>query len=219
MTVDITVNPRPDAPIAVADTLYMTDIDSFTVNVEGTMVRSWYQFSAPGILVNDSDPDGDAITAVKDTNPDLGLVQSFTGDGSFTYRLSWNNARVGIVDTFTYHVDDGSLGGTPVNVDLVRKVTVNRADFITDGNDWRIRGRTIAALEGLSATAYLMVQGQEDIAIGTDNDIVNGRIAIDVDNSGAVPPDGSRIRVEVNGSSPLVDNATYTGYPVFKLLN
>ena len=214
VTVDITVNPMPDAPIAVADTIYLKQIDSFTLDGAGEKVdRAYYAIPAtPGILDNDTHPDGPAIlTAVKDTNPNRGFLDgTFSADGSFTYRLQ-NNAFAGTVATFTYHADDGSLGGLPASISLIREVSINRADFLTVGNSWRIRGRTIAALNGLSATAYM-----GNTIIGTDNVIANNQIVINVDNSAVTPVQGSgqTIRIEVNGPSPLVDNAVFGGYPV-----
>lgn len=40
---------------------------------------------ASGVLANDADPNGGALTASKLTNPDKGTVSSFNADGSFTY--------------------------------------------------------------------------------------------------------------------------------------
>ena len=40
---------------------------------------------ASGVLANDADPNGGALTAAKLTNPDKGTVSSFNADGSFTY--------------------------------------------------------------------------------------------------------------------------------------
>ena len=38
------------------------------------------------MLVNDADPDGGALTALKLTDPDKGSLTSFSADGSFTYQ-------------------------------------------------------------------------------------------------------------------------------------
>lgn len=79
---------------------------------------------APGVLVNDSDPDGDALTASVATGPAHGSL-SLGADGSFTYQPS---ASFSGVDSFTYAAKDPSGAssqatasitvGTPPPVDI-----------------------------------------------------------------------------------------------------
>src|SRR5205823_6534989 len=59
--------------------------------------------SAPGVLANDSDVDGDVLSAVLVSNPTHGTL-TLNGDGSFTYMpaLNYNG-----VDSFTYKASDG----------------------------------------------------------------------------------------------------------------
>jgi VCBS repeat-containing protein len=65
--------------------------------------------SVPGVLINDSDDDGDAITAVLDTNPSHGTL-SFNADGSFLYHPNISFPFCDYEeDSFTYHVNDGSM--------------------------------------------------------------------------------------------------------------
>ena len=58
-----------------------------------------------GLLLNDSDPDADSITAAKATNPAHGLV-TVTAAGGFTYTP---NANYNGLDSFTYTASDGVL--------------------------------------------------------------------------------------------------------------
>src|SRR5213082_733336 len=107
-TVTITVTPVNDAPVAANDDSYTTPEDTqLTV-------------SAPGVLANDSDVDGDALSAVLVSNPTHGTL-TLNGDGSFTYMpaLNYNG-----VDSFTYKASDGqaqsgvatvTITVTPVN--------------------------------------------------------------------------------------------------------
>jgi Bacterial Ig domain/Bacterial Ig-like domain (group 1) len=60
----------------------------------------------PGVLANDSDPDGNPITAHLVDQATVGLV-ILNDDGSFTYFPG--AATAGSQDTFTYDVSDGSL--------------------------------------------------------------------------------------------------------------
>ena len=61
------------------------------------------EVSAPGVMQDDSDSDGDPITAVLDSGPTNAVAFTFNGDGSFTYdpQPLWAGS-----DSFTYHVTD-----------------------------------------------------------------------------------------------------------------
>jgi hypothetical protein len=89
-TVAFTVDPVNDAPVA-RDDIYLND-QQHTLNV-----------AAPGVLANDSDVDGDALTAVLVLKPVHGKV-TFRADGSFTYT---SNSTFDGSDSFTYKASDG----------------------------------------------------------------------------------------------------------------
>jgi VCBS repeat-containing protein len=63
---------------------------------------------APGVLANDTDPDGDALTAQPVSSAANGTV-SLQSDGSFTYTP---NAGFTGDDSFSYAASDGSLSST-----------------------------------------------------------------------------------------------------------
>src|SRR5437773_851153 len=89
-TVTLTVTPVNDAPVAANDDAYTTPEDTqLTV-------------SAPGVLANDSDVDGDALSAVLVSNPSHGTL-TLNGDGSLVYMpaLNFNGT-----DSFTYKASD-----------------------------------------------------------------------------------------------------------------
>jgi VCBS repeat-containing protein len=90
-TVTVTVAPAPDAPVAQPNA-YTTD-----QGVTLTVV-------APGVLGNDSDPDGDPLTAAVVSGPANGAL-TLNPDGSFTYAP--NPAFYG-TDSFTYAAADGT---------------------------------------------------------------------------------------------------------------
>src|SRR5206468_1773195 len=76
-TVTITVTPVNDAPVAVNDDSYTTPEDTqLTV-------------SAPGVLANDTDVDGDALSAVLVSSPSHGTL-TLNGDGSLVYMPALN---------------------------------------------------------------------------------------------------------------------------------
>ncbi len=99
----ITIIAVPDAPVAVDDKYTL-------IKVPPTKEQKDYvlEISAEdGVLANDTDADGDSLTATRLIKPNHGQV-TLSSDGSFWYRL--NDEFVGTV-TFTYQVSDGN-GGT-----------------------------------------------------------------------------------------------------------
>jgi hypothetical protein len=71
--------------------------------------------AAPGVLGNDSDPDGYPLTAVKVTGPVHGKL-ALNPDGSFTYTP---NAGYAGADSFTYKAYDGRLYSDAKTVSLM----------------------------------------------------------------------------------------------------
>ena len=97
--VAITVSLANVAPVAVDDG-YATTMDAaLTVD-------------APGVLANDSDVDGDALTAVLAGGPSNGTL-TLNGDGSFSYTP--NAGTVGD-DSFTYVANDGTANSNIATV-------------------------------------------------------------------------------------------------------
>ena len=100
-TVQVTVDGVNDPPVANDDG-YASDEDSLLV------------VSSPGVLGNDTDPDGPSLTATVTTQPAHGWV-SLAADGSFRYVPDWDYYGQ---DSFTYAVDDGSGGVNSGTVDI-----------------------------------------------------------------------------------------------------
>jgi VCBS repeat-containing protein len=87
------------APTAAADAYSTTEDIALTVN-------------APGVLGNDSDPDGNPLSAVLVSGPSHGTL-TLNGNGSFTYTPASNfNGS----DSFTYRASDGTLTSNPATV-------------------------------------------------------------------------------------------------------
>ncbi len=84
----------------------------------------------PGVLTNDSDADGDALTAQLISAPARGTL-TLAADGSFTYVPEANFQ--GTV-TFRYRVSDGTSTSEPVTVTIVIE-PVNDAPLFTAGGD------------------------------------------------------------------------------------
>ena len=69
-----------------------------------------------GVLANDSDPDGDSLTAILVTGPSHGTL-TLNPDGSFRYRSTGDDFEG--TDSFTYRVSDGN-GGTDTATVYIR---------------------------------------------------------------------------------------------------
>jgi VCBS repeat-containing protein len=82
--------------------------------------------AAPGLLGNDSDADGDMLSAVKATDPSHGTL-TLNADGSFTYTpaANWHG-----IDTFTYKATDGIQESNSAEVTIVVK-GINDAPLAT----------------------------------------------------------------------------------------
>ncbi len=120
-TVNITVTPRNDAPVAIGE--------SFTMNEDNVL--------ATQLLSNDSDIDGDTLslntTPVTDANNGTLILNT---DGTFTYTP---NEHFHGVDSFVYEVTDGN-GGTAqatvnITVDSVADTPIANADTYNVSED------------------------------------------------------------------------------------
>ena len=125
-TFTLTIGATNDAPVSVGDA-YSTDEDTALV------------IPAAGVLINDSDVDGDALDAVLVSDVSNGAL-TLNADGSFTYTP---NADFNGADSFTYKANDGTADGNTVTVDI----TVGAV------NDAPVGTATAALVDGVEDTA------------------------------------------------------------------
>jgi VCBS repeat-containing protein len=100
-TVSITVTPVNDAPVAFDDSYSTAEDQPLTV-------------SAPGILTNDTDADGDLLNVRLVDSPATGVL-TLNANGSFTYTPA---ADFHGTDLFTYEAWDASVGSTKATVTI-----------------------------------------------------------------------------------------------------
>ncbi len=169
---DIDTNTNP--PIAVDD--------AFTTAEETTVTGN--------VLANDSDPDGDLLTATLITRDSSGSL-SLEKDGSFSYTPFNNFNGVG---TFAYEVSDGT--GRVDRAEVVIDVTpVNDAPVARDDSQNNVVGATTINLLGNDSD----VDG-DDLSIESVTQGSNGTVDINSDGTVAYTPNA-----DFSGS----DNFTY----------
>gem|GEM_PF-1206202 len=178
-TVSITVNPVNDAPAAVDDA-YATSEDA-TLNV-----------AAPGVLGNDSDTDGDPLTAVLDTPPANGNL-ALSGDGAFTYTPApdFNGS-----DSFTYHANDGTADSSGATV----SITVNPANDVP-----------VAVDDAFSTDEDTTLDVTAPGVLGNDSDADGDGLTAVIET---LPINGSLILNE-DGSFSYTSNADFNGTDSF----
>src|SRR6266542_1568503 len=121
-TVSITITAVNDAPVAVNDS-YTTAEDT-ALNV-----------TAPGVLGNDSDVDGDTLNAVLVGQPTHGTL-SLNSNGSFSYvpAANYNGS-----DSFTYKANDGQadtgIATVSITITAVNNAPVAVNDSYTTAED------------------------------------------------------------------------------------
>src|SRR5205807_620197 len=103
-TVTITVNAAVNTPpVATADSYNAIEDTPLVISTAAT-----------GVLANDTDVDGDTLTATVATNPTHGTL-ALTAHGSFTYTPAANYTGA---DSFTYTASDGHSGSATATVSL-----------------------------------------------------------------------------------------------------
>ena len=105
-TVSLTVTATNDAPVAVADSYSTPKNTTLTV-------------AAPGLLSNDTDADGDPLTAIKVSDPSHGTV-TVSANGAISYIPTTGYSGP---DSFTYKANDGTLDSNAVTVSLTVTAT------------------------------------------------------------------------------------------------
>ncbi|MBS3770624.1 MAG: gliding motility-associated C-terminal domain-containing protein, partial [Bacteroidales bacterium] len=125
-TITVNITDVNEAPVAKAD--------SYTYKEGYTYSES----AANGVLANDSDPDGDAITAILVGDVSNGNL-TLNSDGSFDYTHDGSETSS---DQFSYKVNDGKVDGNTVTVDI-SIIPVNHAPVAEDDTGTLQRGGTI----------------------------------------------------------------------------
>jgi hypothetical protein len=174
-TCDIGAYETNTAPSAMADA-YSTDEDVPLV------------VSQPGVLGNDSDPDGDAIAASLVASPAHGVL-ALNANGSFSYTPAANYHGP---DSFSYRADDNAMISNPVlvtlNVSAVNDTPAAAADSFSTAED-----------TPLIVTAPGLLTNDSD----PDNDVITATLV-------TMPSHGA-LALAPNGALSYIPNTNYHG--------
>jgi hypothetical protein len=129
----------PNHPPVANDDSYSTDEDTVL------------SVAAPGVMANDSDPDGDPLTAILDSGPTDGML-TFNSDGSFTYTP---DADFCGMDGFAYSISDGegetASAAVTITVNCVNdppEISVGTLSVTVDEGDVALNFGTYFEAEG-----------------------------------------------------------------------
>ena len=122
--------------------------DSYTTP-QGTSLN----VAAPGVLGNDSDPEGDALAAQIANQPTHGTV-TLNADGSFVYMPT---AGYSGGDSFTYVARDGTTASTPATVTIAVTAATDIVTILTATYAKRTQRLTVEATSSAQPDAVLTV--------------------------------------------------------------
>jgi VCBS repeat-containing protein len=213
-TVTISITPVPDQPVAVADTYTILQNHYLTV-------------SAPGILVNDTDGDGDALSATfADGGAPTNGIVVLNPNGSFTY-FTPNPGFLGVA-SFIYRVSDGALSST--NTVTIKVISPTAPIPMDDGYTVPEDGTLTVSAPGLLAndanpsggqieTLLVTTQAQGSITLRPDgsfeyrpNANFNGRdsFAYKIDDAGSFKIATVTLTVTPANDPPSASNDNFT---------
>ncbi|MGD2055097.1 MAG: Ig-like domain-containing protein, partial [Gammaproteobacteria bacterium] len=160
-----------------------------------------HEIYTAGIIANDSDADGDFLTASLVTGPVSGSL-SLQEDGSFTYTP---NAGFSGTDTFTYKVNDGSLDS---NIATVTIDVINNAPLATDDP-----GEFNTSVSSYNPLSYWRLG--ESGGTSANDDGVTGNTAtyngVTIGQTGAISGDGDT-SISFDGTDDYVEIAHDDAY-------
>ncbi|PSR10991.1 MAG: hypothetical protein C7M88_00265 [Candidatus Arcticimaribacter sp.] len=168
----VSITPVNDPPIGVGEVVNLAKGATSSVLNDGV---------TNSVLANDSDPEGDAITAILVTGPVNGTINLLT-NGNFTY--THDNSTT-VTDSFTYTPQDTflNIGNTTTVTIFINNVPIG----VTE---------TIALFEGGTATTTTAASTS---VLSNDTDVDTGDTAILTATIGTSPLFGT-LALNANGS-------------------
>ncbi len=178
-TVTINVSAGNQAPVGVPDT--------YNVNEDATLT------SSVSVLANDTDANGNTLTAALVAGPTHGTLTLQT-NGQFTYKPTTNYNGT---DSFTYRASDGTL------TSQVTTVTINVAS---------VNDVPIAILDSyLMNTGETLQVNQASGVLANDTDVDGDTLTAEIVTS----PANGTLTLNANGSFVYEPNALFSGQDAF----
>lgn len=182
----VTVARLNNAPVAAND--------SYTVAGGGTLSAA-----SPGVLANDSDPDGDPITAVLASGPAHGVL-TLNANGAFTYVPASGYSGA---DSFSYRDSDGLLTGNTAVVSITVTAPVANKPPVAVNDTF-----TAPVRNGANYTAQIFnVLANDSDPDGTINPATVGIVT--------APNKGGTVTVNASGTLSYVPKKNYAGAETF----
>ena len=166
-----TTPPEPNDPPSAGD-------DAYTVAEDDPLV-----VEAPGVLANDSDPDGDPLTALLASDVGEGTL-ALQADGSFTYDPAPDFFGT---DTFTYRASDGPAQSPPATVTITVDPSPDPPVAVAD--DYRTAPDTPLSIPAPGVLANDRDPDLEPITAELVTDVADGTLALAADGSFDYTPD------------------------------
>jgi VCBS repeat-containing protein len=171
-TVTITITPVNDGPTAVND--------AYTVAANGTLT-----VNAPGLLANDTDPDGAFLRLTEIFTPGHGTLSGVLSSGTFTYRP--DTGYVG-TDSFTYTVGDGAATSQGI-VTITVTADPNNVAPVGNADSYTVNEDTVLTVNGpglLANDTDANGQTLKVVSIGTEP--TRGSLVLNDDGSFTYTP-------------------------------
>ncbi len=172
--------------------------------------------AAPGVLANDTDADGDALTATGATQPANGTVTLAAG-GGFTYTPA---AGFSGTDTFTYTASDGTAASAATTVTItVRQVQPPvraTTEVVADAEDavYGSVATVIASVDPAAAGGQVTVRkGSTLLGEGT---LVDGQVTVEL-RAKALLPGSHLLTVRYAGDAAHLASTTQVLHTVEKV--
>jgi VCBS repeat-containing protein len=167
-----TVSLNFAAPI---DNPPLANPDSYTYGQDRTVATT----AVNGVLANDSDPDGDALTAALATDVAHGTL-SLNPDGSFTYV-----AAVGYFgpDSFTYLASDGRGGSGTGTVSLNFAGSLDNPPVANPDSYTYAEDRTVATTAANGVLANDSDADGDPLSAALVTDVAHGTLSLNADGS------------------------------------
>ncbi|HEX2701770.1 MAG TPA: ELWxxDGT repeat protein [Acidimicrobiales bacterium] len=149
----------------------------------GTVEDTPLVVTAPGVLANDTDGNGDTLTAGSASTPANGSV-TLNADGSFTYTPGTNFNGT---DSFTYTADDGDGGTDTATV----TITVSAADDspMAVGDSYSTPANTALSVNAPGVLSNDTDPENDSLTAGSAASVVGGSVSLNADGSFTYTPD------------------------------